>query len=326
MTNIAVIGCGYWGKNLVRNFAKLGVLKTICDSDVQRLFDASRYCTNATTDYHEMLNDKSIQGVVVATPAVTHYAVVRECLLLGKDVMVEKPMAVKVDEGSELVDIARAKKRILLVGHLLEYHPAIIKLHELIKAGQLGDIKYIYSTRLNLGKFRDEENILWSFAPHDFAVILMLLGRVPVKVTTLGGAYLRSDVSDVTFTTMSFDDGVRAQVFVSWLYPYREQKLVVVGDKGMAVFEDLRPGGKLSLYDKTVDWVNGRPVPNPSQPMDIAVSQDEPLALECKDFVECIEQRKSPKVDLERALDTLRVLSACQESLSAGGLPIEVRS
>ncbi len=322
MANIAVIGCGYWGKNLVRSFAELGVLKLVCDTDKQRLVGLE--CSVAP-DYHIALVDGSIEGVVIATPAVTHFTIARECLLADKDVMVEKPMALSVEEGLELVRVARDQKRVLLVGHLLEYHPAIMELHNIIESGRLGDIRYIYSTRLNLGKFRGEENVLWSFAPHDIAVILMLVGMTPFSVSTQGGAYLRKSVSDVTFTTLSFSDGVKAQVFVSWLHPYREQKLVVVGSDGMAVFEDWRPGGRLSLYDKTVDWIDGQPIPNPSQPINIPVRQDEPLNLECLDFVECIEQRRKPRVDLERALNTLRVLSACQESLSAGGLPIEVR-
>jgi UDP-2-acetamido-3-amino-2,3-dideoxy-glucuronate N-acetyltransferase len=239
--NIAVVGCGYWGKNLVRNFAELGALRTICDSSIEVLsqFDILNTDINRETSFEAVLADKTINGVVISSPAVLHYYMVKQALLAGKDVFVEKPLSLSVEEGEELVNLALGCGKILMVGHVLEYHPGIVKLKKLVDSGELGKINYIYSSRLNLGKFRAEENILWSFAPHDVSVILLLLNELPEEVSAHGGCYLHQGIADVTVTTMSFGSGARAHIFVSWLHPYKEQKLVVVGDKRMAVFDDV---------------------------------------------------------------------------------------
>lgn len=319
--NIAVIGCGYWGKNLVRNYAELGALNTICDSDeglleqLQSLYPG----VNTRTEYNRVLSNPDIKGVVIATPAATHYTVAREAILAGKDVYVEKPLALNITDGKDLVRLAEEKDCILMVGHLLEYHPAVVKLKELIDKGELGKINYIYSNRLNLGKFRTEENSLWSFAPHDISVILLLLGEMPQDVSAHGGYYLHQDIADVTMTTLGFKDGTRAHIFVSWLHPYKEQKLVVVGEKKMAVFDDTVEKEKLLLYDHEIEWINRVPVPHKKTPHTIPVPLDEPLRLECKDFIECIRDRKRPKVDGHSGLRVLRVLTECQKSLEAGG-------
>ncbi len=320
--NIAVVGCGYWGKNLVRNFSELGALHTVCDADAGLLADlAAKYPrAKVETSYSRLLQDGNIKGVAIATPAVLHHAMAKQALQAGKDVFVEKPLALKVQEGQELIDVAAANNRILMVGHLLEYHPAIAKLKELVDKGELGKVLYLYSNRLNLGKFRTEENILWSFAPHDISVILLLLGgEMPTEVSAHGGYYLHPDIADVTMTNLVFKDGVRAHIFVSWLHPYKEQKLVVVGDKKMALFDDTVPKDKLLLYSHEIDWVDRKPVPRPKEAKAVEVPPDEPLKIECKDFLNSIETRRKPRVDGLKGLQVLQVLSGCQTSLERNG-------
>jgi UDP-2-acetamido-3-amino-2,3-dideoxy-glucuronate N-acetyltransferase len=319
--NIAVVGCGHWGKNLVRNFAELGALHTICDAEakVVKQFESLYPDVNTSTDYRQVLADQNIQGVVIATPAVKHYAMAKEALLAGKDVFVEKPLALTVKEGEELVKLAEEKNKILMVGHLLEHHPAITKLKEIIDKGELGKINYIYSNRLNLGKLRTEENVLWSFAPHDISIILLLLGEMPKTVSAHGGYYLHEDIADVTLTNLGFKNGTRAHIFVSWLHPYKEQKLVVVGEKKMALFDDTKAEDKLLLYSHEIEWVDGKPVPHQKQPQVIAVPNDEPLKLECRDFIESIVERRRPRVDGHKGLKVLEVLAYCQRSLEEKG-------
>ena len=325
--NIAVIGCGYWGKNLVRNFAELGALHTICDIDTDKL-EALRYLYLSVAteiDYSRLLKDRAIKGVVVATLPVLHYAMAKEALLAGKDVFVEKPLALSVEEGRELVELAEAQGRILMVGHLLEYHPAVQKLKELVNKGELGKIQYICSNRLNLGKIRTEENILWSFAPHDISVILLLLGEeMPEEITAHGGYYIREDIADVTVTFLSFRSGVKAHIFVSWLHPYKEQKLVVIGDKKMAEFNDTNPKEKLLLFSHEIKWVDRSPVPHPAKPEVIEVPAEEPLKIECRDFIECIKTRKKPKAEGRKGLQVLEILTHCQKSLGEKGRVISV--
>jgi UDP-2-acetamido-3-amino-2,3-dideoxy-glucuronate N-acetyltransferase len=319
--NIAVVGCGHWGQNLVRNFAELGALHTICDTEanVVKQLESLYPDVNTSTDYRQILADQAIQGVVIATPAVRHYPMAKEALLAGKDVFVEKPLALTIKEGEELVKLAEEKRKILMVGHLLEYHPAITKLKELVDKGELGRINYIYSNRLNLGKLRTEENVLWSFAPHDISIILLLLGEMPQTVSAHGGYYLHQDIADVTLTNLGFKNGTRAHIFVSWLHPYKEQKLVVVGEKKMALFDDTKAEDKLFLYSHEIEWVDRKPVPHQKQPQVIAVPADEPLKLECRDFIESMAKHRKPRVDGHKGLKVLEVLSYCQRSLEEKG-------
>jgi UDP-2-acetamido-3-amino-2,3-dideoxy-glucuronate N-acetyltransferase len=314
--SVAVIGSGYWGKNLVRNFANLGALSAICDSHAETLRAlGEQYPQSRTvTSYPEVLRDDAIQAVAIATPAETHGIMVREALLAGKDVFVEKPLCLSVDQGRTLVDLARQRGRILMVGHLLWYHPAILKLKELIDTGELGRIQYIYSNRLNLGKIRREENILWSFAPHDISVILGILGETPNAVTAQGGNYLHEQIADTTVTLLSFPSGVKAHIFVSWLHPFKEQKLIVVGDRRMAVFDDVEKKDKLLLYPHSIQWKGQVPIANraDAQPVDLATN--EPLREECWHFLESVRSRRRPRTDGEEGL---RVLSVLQQSQAA---------
>jgi UDP-2-acetamido-3-amino-2,3-dideoxy-glucuronate N-acetyltransferase len=319
--NIAVIGCGYWGKNLVRNFAELGALHTICDSDpkVLKQFDTMYPEVKKETSFEKVLASKQIKGVVISSPAALHYAMAKQALLANKDVFVEKPLSLTIKEGEEIVKLAAEKSKILMVGHVLEYHPGIVKLKQLVDSGELGRINYIYSSRLNLGKFRTEENILWSFAPHDISVILLLLNELPKEASAHGGCYLHKDIADVTVTTMSFGSGARAHIFVSWLHPYKEQKLVVVGDKKMAVFDDVAPQNKLLLYEHGIEWIDRVPVPRKQEATPVEVTMAEPLKLECQHFLDCLESRSKPRTDGSSGLKVLKVLDACQRSLQGQG-------
>src|SRR5580704_13796235 len=261
LPKVGVVGCGYWGKNLVRNFSELASLAAICDSEVSRLEELTRTCgVPSTTHFEEMLGMPEVQGVVIAAPAAQHFALAKQALLAGKDVFVEKPLALRVEDGEELVQLARRQSRILMVGHLLHYHPAIITLRRMIRDGELGRIEYISSSRLNLGRLRTEEDILWSFAPHDISAIVHLLEENPITVAAQGASYLNHPISDVTLTILSFASGVKAHIFVSWLHPFKEQKLVVVGDRKMAVFDDTQTDTKLVLYPHRIDWIDRIPV------------------------------------------------------------------
>jgi len=269
----------------------------------------------------EVLADPGLDGVVIATPAETHADLVRRSLLAGKDVFVEKPLCLSVREGEELAGLADSLGRILMVGHLLWYHPAVLRLKRLVDEGELGRIQYIYSNRLNLGKIRTEENILWSFAPHDVSVILGLVGEMPESIHAQGGNYLHDRIADVTVSLLSFPSGVKSHIFVSWLHPFKEQKLVVVGDRKMAVFDDLEKERKLLLYPHSINWKGHLPVASKADAEPVPLDWEEPLRAECLHFLECIRTRATPRTDAREGLRVLRVLQGCQEALEAGGRP-----
>lgn len=319
-SRLAVVGCGYWGKNLVRNFHKLGSLKVLCDvADSSLTSLASQYNLEPCKSYEDVLARTDIEAVAIATPAAQHYSMVKAALLAGKDVFVEKPLALQLSEGEELVELARKGDRVLMVGHLLYYHPAIRELKELIRKGTLGRVEYVYSSRLNFGKLRTEENILWSFAPHDISAILYLLDEDPETVAAHGGAYLNPQIADLTLTSFKFASGVTSHIFVSWLHPFKEQKLVIVGDQQMAVFDDTEPERKLVLYPHRVDWINRLPVAHRSEGQVIALPAEEPLLNECKHFLECVETRQTPRTDGRNGVRVLRVLNASEQSLKQNG-------
>ena len=319
--SIAVIGCGYWGKNLVRNFSKLNALALCCDATPAGRATAAELAPEATvvSDIRDALASE-VDGVVIATPAETHYDLTRAALEAGKDVFVEKPLALTYEHGAALVQLAEENQRMLMVGHVLEYHPAIIKLHKLIHADELGDVRYISSNRLNLGKVRREENILWSFAPHDIAVILRLMHGTPLQVSAHGGNYVQPNIADVTITHMLFDNGVRAHIYVSWLHPFKEQRLVVIGSKKMASFDDVTK--ELVLYDQRVEVHEGQPVPIKGAGELVEFENEEPLRLECQAFLQSIETRKPPLTDGKSGLRVLQVLQTAQKSLVTNGEPL----
>jgi len=319
--NVAVVGVGYWGKNLVRNFHALEALGALCDSDksLAENYEKMNPEIRFYSQYREVLANPTISGVALATPAVAHYEMAKAALEAGKDVLVEKPLAIDVRHGEELVKLAESKSRVLMVGHILRYHPAILKLQNLIQEGHLGKINYLYSNRLNIGKIRTEENILWSFAPHDISVMLSLLNEMPSHVSCRGGAYLSSRVTDVTLSHFEFPSGVQAHIFVSWLHPIKEQKLVVVGSEKMAVFDDMTEH-KLVLYPHRVEWKNRIPTAVKADGEVVELADREPLRAECQHFLDCMDSRTAPVSDGAEGLRVLRVLNACQRALHSDGM------
>ena len=318
--HIAVIGAGYWGKNLVRNFHQLGVLKTICDGVQPIREEMSKTYPDVfiTTNVSDILKDNDITGVVIAAPAAIHFEIAEKALQRGKHVFVEKPLSLTRADGEKLVRLAAEKQKTLFVGHILHYHAAVIRLKEMIKAGEIGRLQYIYSRRLSLGKFRREENILWSFAPHDISIILSLAGEEPSYVDSVGSNFLHARIADVTMTNIKFPSGIGAHIFVSWLNPYKEQKLVIVGSNGMLVFDDTEPiETKLVLYPHTINWQNGFPVPHKadSKSIDISPIWKEPLRAECEAFLEAIQTGTTPLTSGEEGLRVLKILELSQKSI-----------
>ncbi|KPK65871.1 MAG: oxidoreductase [Planctomycetes bacterium SM23_32] len=322
---VAVVGIGHWGRNLVRNFHALGALKAVCDADARRESSVREDYPGVEfrADYPALLADDGVEAVVVATPAATHFEVAEAALEADKDVFVEKPLAMSVAEGRHLVELADQRGRTLMVGHILRYHPAVIRLKELIARGSLGRLLYLYSSRLNMGKIRTEENILWSFAPHDISVMLGLLGEEPNWLACQGGNYVSEQVPDVTLSQFTFPSGVRAHIFVSWLHPFKEQRLVVVGTDRMAVFDDT-VADKLVLYDYKIEWRNRIPTAVRAGGEPVPVEAVEPLRAECQHFLDCIRSRGRPVTDGHEGLAVLQVLEACQRSLEAQGAPTKL--
>lgn len=327
--SLALIGAGYWGKNLARNFRDLAALHTICDLNPATLeFYTSGYDgIRKTCAIDSLWEDSTISAVAIASPAVFHFTLAKQALQAGKDVFVEKPLCLEASEAEHLISLAREMGKILMVGHLLQYHPLIQRLQQIAAAGELGAIHYISSNRLNLGKIRREENALWSFAPHDLSVILSLVGgELPEEVGCTGGAYLRAGVADTTLSSLRFRSGTRAHVYVSWLNPFKEQKLSVIGSKGMAVFDDMRPWNeKLVVYPDylTLDASQNH-VPTKGAGKYVIVEEAEPLRRECSHFLECCRERRTPRTDGQEGLEVLRVLRAAQASLNADGVPWKI--
>ncbi|HEX9653678.1 MAG TPA: Gfo/Idh/MocA family oxidoreductase, partial [bacterium] len=324
---LAHVGAGYWGKNIIRNLVSLNVLATICDADRETAdkFQKVYPKVPCTTDFKSVLRDGQVTGVAIATPVPTHYQLAKEALQAGKDVFVEKPLALKPEQGEELAKLAQDTHRILMVGHILRYHPAIEKIKDIIDSGKLGRVAYCYSNRLNLGKVRKEENILWSFAPHDISVLNFLLSGPPDEVSASGEIILQPGVHDVTLTVMKWRSGVMAHIYVSWLHPFKEHRLVVVGDKAMVVFDDTKEKDKLALYDCGIDFIKGEAVKRDKQAEAIPFEAKEPLRAELEHFLECLQTRHQPKTDAAEALAVLRVLHQAQQSLEsrrAGGTDV----
>jgi predicted dehydrogenase len=329
---IAVVGTGDWGANLVRNFASLpgGRLVALCDTDPARLARAGAQAPDArtTTRLEDIAGAPDVRGVVVAASAIQHHPIAKALLEAGKDVYVEKPLALTVADAEELVRIARERDRILMVGHLLLYHPGVRYLKEMVRKGELGDVLYIYSQRVNLGKVRRDENALWSFAPHDLSVILHLLEMEPVDVAARGSAFLQGEVEDVVFLHLRFPDGRMAHVHVSWLDPHKLRKFTVVGRQKMVVFDDMEASEKIRIYDKGVDRAGqivsyGDALSIRSGDILIPkISLQEPLRIECQHFVECVRDHQAPLTDGADGLRVVRVLAAAQRSLELGGAPV----
>jgi len=318
---VAVVGVGAWGRNHVRNFEALAALAMVCDSSQSSLDAISQQMPGirTTMKYSDVLEDTEIQAVVVATPPMSHGTLVLRALDAGKHVLVEKPLSLDLAEAEQMRGQAENLGRTLMVGHLLLYHPAFRAVKGLLDSGGIGKLQYIYSNRLSLGKVRREENALWSFAPHDVSMILSLTGEMPGSVFASGGHYLSRDVADTTLSHLTFREGLQAHIFVSWLHPYKEHRLVVVGEQGMVAFDDGRGGDeKVLLYRHGLGWDGGIPVVSRAEAEPVLYSDAEPLLLECQAFLECIRHGTQPRSDAEEGIRVLRVLDACQRAMSGG--------
>ena len=336
MVRLGIVGVGTWGKNLLRNFSSLSGCEVLacCDEDQNQLkkLSPSYPQLKFTQKYQEVVEDERIDAVVIATPPDSHFEIAKKALLSGKDVFVEKPMVLKVEDGEKLLALSQREKRILMVGHIMEYHSAVLKLKEYIDQDALGKIYYLYATRVNLGKVRDIENALWSFAPHDISMILFLLDKEPSTVTATGECYLQKDIEDVAFMTMHFEDGTMAHIHVSWLDPHKDRKLTIVGQKKMAVFDDMESAEKIWIYDKGIDTKLDYNTYGEYLSLrfgDILIPKleaNEPLKVECQHFLECVKERKNPRSDGKDGLRVLKVLEAAQLSLKEGGTPQKIKS
>jgi predicted dehydrogenase len=334
MLELAVVGVGAWGVNHVRAFARLkGVrVAAVCDPSGEALDRARGLApgARAVRDFEGVLADPAIAAVVLATPAVTHAEMARAALAAGKHVLVEKPMALAAADAEAVVAAAAAARRTLMVGHLMLYHPAVDRLRRLVASGELGTVHYLYAVRVNLGRLRRDENAMWSLAPHDISVILHLLDAEPQSVSARGGSYLQSGIQDVAFVNLRFPSGVLAQIQLSWLDPRKERRLTVVGSKKMVELDDVHPVEKLRIYDKGYDRppafteyaeylsIRNGDIHIPQVPM------VEPLEVECRHFLECVEAGVAPLTDGASALRVVRVLEAAQRSLDADGAPVSL--
>lgn len=323
---VALLGCGRWGQQHLRTWLELGCLEAVCDTHLPTLksLKKSHPSLEVTPHFRDLLKRPDIQAVVIATPADTHARLTEEALNAGKDVFVEKPLTLNFSEAETLIRTAKRKKRILMVGHVLEYHPAIKEIQRLIHTGKIGKIRYITSDRLNFGSFRASENVLWSFAPHDISLALRLLGGLPDSVSCHGHDYLQKDIADVTHTTLHFPNGVHATIHVSWLYPFKTQRFVIVGDKRMAVFDDLKPWGeKLTLYSYPSGWNPGQtPLAGKIKGTSVRLKERPPLSLECEHFRDCVQKRRTPFTDGTVGLNVLKILETAHISYQKGGIPV----
>tara|TARA_B110000977_G_scaffold76563_1_gene103336 strand:- start:143 stop:1630 length:1488 start_codon:yes stop_codon:yes gene_type:complete len=316
---LGLIGGGYWGKNLVRDFNNCKVLDIICDLDINLIKEYNKKYPNirTTNDFKDILNDEKITAICISLPAELHYKFAKMSLLANKDVYVEKPITLDIKEAEELIELAKEKNKILMVGHLLHYHPCIDKIKEIIKKGKIGKIKNIISNRLNLGKFRKQENVLWSFAPHDISIILNLCdNKLPNSVLCSGKSCITKGVHDITNSILKYDD-IYININVNWLNPYKEQKLSIIGDKGMILFDDTLKSGKIKYYSEYINFSDDLvpiAIKNNEQLIDVDSSKS-PLLNECEHFIECCLKRKRPLTDGEEGLRVLKILNYLQQSL-----------
>jgi predicted dehydrogenase len=322
MTRVGVVGLGYWGPNLARNFDHLpdAELAWLCDASGDALERLARAFPSArtTASLEDLLGDESLDAVALATPVSTHAELARRVLEAGKDCFVEKPLGQSVEEAEWVVESAREAGRVLMVGHLLEYHPGVERMSELIEAGELGDVRYIYSNRLNLGQLRRDENALWSLGAHDVSVILRLAAEEPYECRAVGESYVNEGVEDVVFCYLRFPSGLAAHMHLSWLDPHKERRFTVVGAKRMATFDDMEVERKLSVYDKGFDEdysSYGEYIARSGDIFSPHVPNEEPLRIECRHFLDCVRDGVEPRSGAESGLRVVRVLEALQRSL-----------
>jgi predicted dehydrogenase len=315
--NIAVIGCGHWGKNLVRNFAELDALAAVCDPNDKLAQSFAEQYNVGNLSFAAILANPAIDGVVLAVPAPLHASMAIEVMNTGKHVYVEKPLAMNRIEAEAMIASAKENDVQLMVGHLLQYHPVFMAVRGLVESGELGSLSYIYSNRLSFGKVRSEEDVIWSFAPHDISMILSLTGQEPEIVRTESSCILQSHIADTATVHMEFKSALKAHVSVSWLHPFKEQKLVVVGQGGMAVFDDTKPWAeKLALYRHVVQAAGGLPILEKAEVEYLEVPQSEPLRNECQHFINVVSENVVPLTDGDEGMSVLKVLYAASLSES----------
>jgi len=328
---LGLIGAGNWGKNLVRDYYKIGFLDIICDSNEELLHFYKQQYPNlrVTNNWQDLLSDPEITAICVSLPAKLHYQFAKEALLADKDVYVEKPITLNVNEAEELVKLANERQKILMVGHILHYHPAVQKIKEIIASGEIGQIVSIISNRFNLGTFRTYENVLWSFAPHDISVILSLChDQMPTWVKCTGQPNLINDVHDITNSILKFESRreIYVNINVSWLHPYKEQKMIIIGENGMIVFDDTSVNRKIELYKNYVKWsqnMTPEPIANKPEPLIIPVdTAKSPLEQECQYFMNCCLNRTDPLTNGTEGVRVLKVLDALTMSLKEHGQTI----
>jgi predicted dehydrogenase len=323
VTSVGVVGLGYWGPNLARNFDRLpdAELTWLCDASDEAVarWGAAFPSARTTTSIDDLLADDALDAVVVATPVPTHAELAQRVLGAGKHCFVEKPLASSEQDAAAVVEAASAAGRVLMVGHLLEYHPGIERLAELVRSGELGELRYIYSNRLNLGKHRPEENALWSLGAHDLSVILLLAGEEPFNSDAMGQSFVKPGVEDVVFALMRFNSGLLAHMHLSWLDPHKERRFTVVGSKRMATFDDMELERKLTIYDKGFDEdysSYGEYIARSGDISSPRVPNEEPLRIECRHFLDCIRDGTEPRSGGESGLRVVRVLEQLQRSLT----------
>jgi predicted dehydrogenase len=328
---VVVVGLGHWGPNWVRNLYRTsGIDVAVCDADAARVEAVRREFRGVSVmpGVDEVLADAHVRAVVVCTPAATHFDLGRRLLKAGKAVLIEKPLAFSSLEARELTSLAAVQNLTLMVGHTFEYNPAVVQLRELIRRGELGRIFYTYATRLNLGQIREDVNAMWNLAPHDVSIALYLLDEFPARVSARGKAFLQPDIEDVVFLTMEFPSGVVSQVHVSWLDPRKVRALTIVGQRRMAVYDDVDNDAKLRIYDKGVDRLatgNEHEHYYRLRSGDVHIPRQdltEPLAVECAHFLDCVRTGARPRTDGENGLRVVRVLEAAQASLKADGVVV----
>lgn len=339
MTGVGVLGAGYWGPNLIRNFAELGALVAICDKDPKRRAKAAASFPAAAAyeSYAEMLADPKVEAVAVATPVALHFEHARLALEAGKHVFVEKPLATSSKECLELIRLAESKRRVLMVGHTFLYNGAVRRVAEMLRAGEMGDLLYLYSQRLNLGIVRQDINVMWNLAPHDIAVANHLVGKDPSRVSARGFTYLQHGLPDVAFLTIEYPGGVACNIHVSWLDPQKVRRITFVGSKKMVVYDDVSADAKLLVYDKGVDKVPPQPATSPGyadfhlqvRSGDLLVPRvefPEPLRVECNHFLECVRDGRAPLSDGWDGLRVVSILEAADRSIQLAGAPIDIPS
>ena len=321
---VGVVGLGHWGPNLARNFDGLpgSELSWLCDAseEARERLAPSLRDARVTAELDDLLADPRLDAIALATPVSTHADLAARVLEAGKHCFVEKPLAERVADAERAVEAARGAQRVLMVGHLLEYHPGVLRLKEITDSGELGEIRYIYSNRLNLGVLREEENALWSLGAHDVSVLLALAGEAPHEVEARGESYMQPGVEDVVFCFLRFPSGLSAHLHLSWLDPHKERRFTVVGSRRMATFDDMELERKVTVYDKGFDeraGSYGEYITRSGDTWSPRIPNTEPLRAECEHFVTCVRDGATPRSDGESGLRVVRVLEALQDSLAS---------